>query len=255
MIKITALLAVILLTTVSPVTAADSFKKIIADDKSSYAHKVLFIGNSILFVGETPEAYADVSKSMEPNKQLKITEVAGPGFKLQDHIRTGMALDAIKNEGSWDYVIIQPQSNEFTSRVSDSTLQSLNTLVQAAKQVKATPLLYEWFACETTNDYKIAHQNVVNTASRLGIGTLPVRTTIAYLLQQNPRFAYQEDGTHFNDTGVYVAVAVLYAKLTGKNPNNLPTKVRLASGNSLDVQYVDARAIQNIAAQVVKTFK
>jgi len=81
-----SLLLLILLAVVNPAVAAESFVKVFADDKSSYALKILFIGNSIFYVGETPEAFTAVAKQMEPNRPRKIVEVAGPSFKLSDHL-------------------------------------------------------------------------------------------------------------------------------------------------------------------------
>jgi len=224
--------------------------KVIAEDRSSYALKILFIGNSILYVGETPETFAAMIKASEPNKQLKITEVAGSSFSLSDHAAAGMASDVIKSGGPWDYVIVQPQSSEFDREDTKATVAALKRFVDEAKAVRATPLLYEWYGADTIEEYKEDRARVLATCKQLGIDMIPMQTTMAYLQQKNPQIKLRSDQTHLNDTGVFAAVCVLYAKLIGKNPSGISSSFSRGEKDQLSVMQVDANAIKDIAWRV-----
>lgn len=220
--------------------------KVVAEDKTSYALKVLFIGNSILYVGETPVAFAAAVKMSEPNRQLKITEVVGSSYSLSDHVLDGMASDVLKKGGPWDYVVLQPGSSEFDRKDTNATMEALKTFVDEAKAARATPILYEWYGADNNEEYKVDRARVIAACKQLGIDMIPMQTTMAYLQQKNPRLELKKDRTHLNDNGVFTAVCVLYSKLLGKNPSGLQSSIAVGD-EKLQVSQSDVTAIKDIA--------
>ncbi len=112
----------------APSFSAEAFYQPIADDQSSYGLKVLFIGNSILYVGETPQVLVSLIRSTNGSPSLKVAEVGGPNFTLQNHLEAGLAKRSIEQNGPWDYVIIQQQTSELVSS-EPRTVESARALL------------------------------------------------------------------------------------------------------------------------------
>lgn len=73
------------------------------------AKKVLFIGNSYTAVNNLPSVFSDLANSQ--NKQVYCEAITPGGTTFYAHLNSTGAVNKIR-EGSWDYIILQGQSQE-----------------------------------------------------------------------------------------------------------------------------------------------
>ena len=65
---------------------------------------------------------------------------------------------------------------------------------------------------------------------------------------------YAGDGFHPSAAGTYLAGLVIYGQLFGRSPLGLPSRLRLASGASIEVPAEEARVLQQAAEDANKEF-
>jgi hypothetical protein len=188
--------------------------------------RVLFIGNSYTYYNDLPVTVGSLAASL-PGPRIEPTMIATGGMTLQWHFAAGKATAAI-DEGGWDVVILQEQSNlgggtvNGESRLSPPTIfhESVRKFVPRIRAAGATPLLMMTWArrdrpqeqAPLTDAYRRIGEELNVPVAPVGLAWAAARSRWPYL------DLFVEDGSHPNPGGSYLAACVLYVALTGRDP-------------------------------------
>ncbi|MBA3869820.1 MAG: SGNH/GDSL hydrolase family protein [Anaerolineae bacterium] len=224
---------------------------------------ILFIGKSYTYVNNLPGLLIELSA--HESKPVDAEMVAGGGARLADHWAQGKALAAIQRS-RWDYVVLQEQSELGVSFVQNSinpttfhqSVRLFNTEIQ---KVGAKTLLYlTWSRQDAPQNQSLLTKAYMDIARELHILVAPVGPAWQKTVSVYPSTPlYQDDGSHPDSIGSYLAACVFYATIYQKSPEGLPARISNTlvddDGNpqSGDVKLnpADAHALQQIAWQVV----
>lgn len=230
---------------------------------------VLIIGNSFTFYNDLEVWLQDVAAPGVPT--ISARRLATPSVTLQWHWDND-AQPAIKDGWQagvpWSHVVIQGQSTESinddgTAAASNSSFQTYAAkLVQAVRDVKATPVLEETWAYRACNadfpakwggtpdkmqdgllaGYTLASSNTNAGFAKVGEGWRAVWTSHPEISLDK---MYDPDCKHPGAWGTYLAALVLYVRITG---HAAPTGGKKPAGMSDAI----AQTLQSIALQVGK---
>src|SRR3954470_9161456 len=103
------LIAVVLLLALSLQGCAPAPKTTRAGD-SRRTLRVLFVGNSYTIYNDLPWVTSQLSLSSGVDRPLEMKSIALMGATLEEHWDDGFALKEIRDDGPWDYVVLQGQS-------------------------------------------------------------------------------------------------------------------------------------------------
>ena len=225
--------------------ALSPFQKSFASDKNPEL-KILFVGNSILFVGETPEQVVSLIRAANPKLRLKVSEVAGPAYSLQDHIDLGLAKTVIEKSGPWDYVIIQQNTYDMLADTRQ-TLNASKELVEIIRNAKAKPIFYETMGSGTMKYYEQSKAAAHRVSKKLKMDVLPVATALYSIKKQNRGLMlFLPDLNHYSDAGVYAASCVTYSKIFGKIPTYDSKKKSLIKLSDSDLKLIHQSALDAV---------
>jgi hypothetical protein len=249
------ILSVIATSTYCPSTATSSKGPAnlhaFAESQSPSALKVLFIGNSILYVGEIPEAFAALVQSANSQSQLKVSEVGGSDYTLRDHIEDGTAERTINSGGPWDCVVLQEHSSEVCNKTAECT-EAAKVLAADARKVRAKVYVFDCWLKNTPDEYLASSTACAQMASALGAERIPVALALFQAQRALPRLQlYEDDHHHLAPAGVYLAACVLYAKLVKRSPQGLPTKLYEGEKVILDLPSETCRQLQYLANNAI----
>src|SRR5690348_15112775 len=77
---------------------------------SRHTLRVLFVGNSYTIYNDLPWVTSQLSLSSDVDRPLEVKSISLMGATLKEHWDDGFALKAIRDDGPWDYVVLQGQS-------------------------------------------------------------------------------------------------------------------------------------------------
>ena len=234
------------------------------------AERILFIGNSYTGVNNLPKIYQQIVTSTgTPAPEVS---AATPGGKtLEQHLSEAKTLKLI-DEGNWDVVILQGQSQEaamaqVSKAMQASFLKGAKGLCERikSKSPKTRIIFYQTWArhADYWNDPKADlnvgknakemqernHKSYQQAASQCN-GSLVAPVGNAWELHySNPKALrlHSPDKSHPAFSGSYLAGLVLYATIHPSPKLNVPYRGEL-SGE-------DATHLQNIAVQACRTVK
>lgn len=109
--------------------------------------KVLFIGNSITYFNDMPDTFEDIANSL--NDSTEITKYTPGGTGFVDHA-TDPNVFANFRQGDWDYIVLQPGSNESPgySYPIEETLERARILLDS---------IYKYNPCCSVLFYEISY--------------------------------------------------------------------------------------------------
>jgi len=117
---------------------------------SSFAQdttKVLFIGNSITYFNNMPQTFEDIANSKGDTTKVTMYAPGGTGFI--NHVANNQVYEKFR-EGDWDYVVLQPGSNE-----SPGYSETPAATLSRARILKDSILLYS--PCAQILYYEISY--------------------------------------------------------------------------------------------------
>jgi len=108
--------------------------------------RILFIGNSITYYNDMPETFENIANSL--GNTVKVTKYTPGGTGIVDHVADANVYNLFRQ--AWDYVIIQPGSNESPgySYTKEVTMGRIDTLLDS---------LYNYNPCTQILFYQIPY--------------------------------------------------------------------------------------------------
>jgi hypothetical protein len=222
-------------------------------DQDPACTRVLFIGNSYTFYNDLPQTFARLAQAGE--QRVETGMAAGGGWTVADHVNSAETLEKITSS-KWDYVILQEQSQvpaNAEMRAARMT-PAARTLVSKIRAAGAQPVFFvPWAHRGGWREMGLSgyesmqlqvNQGYVEVGQELDAWLVPVGFAWLKLWKQNPQLGlWQEDGSHPNEKGTYLAACVFYAALYRQSPEGLEYRSSLSTE--------DAKVLQKIAAETV----
>ena len=220
--------------------------------------RVLFIGNSYTYVNDLPNTLVKLAQS--GGQRLEIGMAAPGGWSLSDHLKSSETLDQIK-ASKWNFVVLQEQSMVPASDpVRNSQMypaaRGLNVKI---KENGARLMLFDTWGHKAgwpengMPGYESMQQAVnygyLTLGQELHATLVPVGYAWLALWRKNPTLSlWQEDGSHPNELGTYLAACVFYAVLYHKSPEGL-TRGNLSSPDAALLQKIASETVLNNASK------
>ncbi len=222
------------------------------DSKSPTALRVLFLGNSFTYTSQIPLMFAALISAAKPDAQTKIAEATAPGASLEDLWGEGTALKSIKDNGPFDYVVIQEWSG---IRTSDDLLSFGRKFEQEIRKKGAKTILFQTWADQNSADEQDKITAAYDEASHsLNAPVAPVGEAFREAQKRVTSLSlFTADGHHPGPAGAYLAACVFYGRIIGKSPEGLPCKLHLidpstgAASTFIDLPEAIARELQRAA--------
>lgn len=197
---------------------------------------VFFIGNSYTAQNNLPQLISEIAGSTGDN--LSYQSHTPGGSTLQDHANNASVLNTIE-QGNWDYVVLQEQSQIPAFSVSFVQTQFFPFAAQLANYIKSknpcgNPIFYMTWGRkngDTSNctggsylctyegmDDKI-YERYMQAAQENESLISPVGRVWRYIRTQNPTLElYEADGSHPNYLGSMIAAYTFYTTIFKKDP-------------------------------------
>lgn len=188
---------------------------------------VLFVGNSYSFA--LPGTVAKLAAATHPRTRFELA--ANGGWTLAKHVAAGTAA---RFSNHWNIVVLQEQSQlpSFPrDQVDTLCVPAAKTLVEAARQAGATPLLYQTWGRRDGDRQNAGRADAfTNMQARLvagydrmaaatGARVVPAGRAWQLARSRHPDIdLYGKDGSHPSPAGVYLVACVFYATLFGEDP-------------------------------------
>lgn len=219
----------------------------------SSAVRVLFIGNSYLYFRDIPGIVEALSDSAGGTR-IAAAMLARPDFALVDHWMGRSARREIERE-RYDIVVLQqgPSSTE----VNRDSLRLMTRLFsQLIRNAGGRPALFSawpsesrWFDFERAiASYRLAADDVAGLY-------LPVAPAWLEVRERRRNTPLYSDGLHPTITGAYLSALVVYARILGKSPVGLPSRLRTPRGTIVTVEDDLARLLQEVAAEMTASVR
>ena len=223
------------------------------------ATRVLFLGNSYTYVNDLPALVRAFGRAAKPPRAIEFECIAPGGCTLEMHaaeegVRSPRARIA---DGKFDFVVLQEQSRRPLVD-ADAMLAAARALGTAIDAAKATPV---WFAT-WAREKQLEEQDAITKsyeqcAVAVGGRVAPVGAAWKDVLTSKEKLRlHDEDGSHPNAAGSYLAALVIYATITGDDVDVLPAKLVETNEHGeervlLDVPTKDAKLLRKAAAKAL----
>jgi hypothetical protein len=215
--------------------------------------RLLFIGNSYTFVNDLPGTFARLAQS--GGKRVETGMAATGGWILSDHLKSADTLEKITSS-TWDYIVLQEQSQIPASELfrKAEMYPAARALTVKIREAGATPVFFvTWAHRQGWPEEKLPtyasmqlqiDEGYVRIAEETKTRLAPVGFAWYKLWKQNPQLSlWQEDGSHPNEKGTYLAACVFYATLYKESPEGLNYTGNLPAE--------EAQVLQKVAAETV----
>lgn len=212
---------------------------------------VLFVGNSYTTSNNLAGTFADLAA--DGGYDAKVDVVARGGAWLRDHVADGDVRAALAG-GDWDFLVLQEQSI-----VPASSTERVNAMYPAVRQLAAiaddwdteTVLFLTWARRDGFPDVGYGSYEPMQRAiteayevigAEVGARVAPVGEAWS-VAHQGSHDLYESDGSHPAESGTYLAAAVLYATVFGKDPTGLEHSGPLETGTADTLRWIAGRAV------------
>lgn len=207
-------------------------------------HHVLFIGNSLTYVNDLPGTLAGLAAAA--GDTIRTTTVAFPDYALEDHLAQGDAARAIA-VGGWQYVVMQ----QGPSAVEANRQNLIQKTIAFDAQVRAaggrSALYSVWPQSVNIADFPRSIASYKMAADAVHGLFLPVGSAWQAAWARDPALSlYQGDGLHPTGIATYLAAAVMFERITGKDARTLPG-VAVVGGATLSASTATVRLLQDAA--------
>ncbi|KAF5031550.1 hypothetical protein DSECCO2_626610 [anaerobic digester metagenome] len=223
--------------------------------------RVLFIGNSITYYNDMPQTFEDIANSLGDTTEMTMYAPGGTGFV--NHVSDPAVFNYFRM-GCWDYIVLQPGSNESPgySYPIDTTLLRARILLDS---------IYRYNPCAQVLYYEISYGVWGNSASDLTtynntmdliVGNLTyladsTRTFFApageafrtaWNNNQNDMLWMAYGDIHPNAKGSYMAACTFYSAIFQKPSHGTPVLSTLTAAAADSVQLLcDSIVLNHLA--------
>lgn len=201
--------------------------------------RVLFLGNSYTYVNNLPSLLANFAAAAGDSLIFDSNTIGG--YTFQQHSTNTTTLAKI-NQGTWDFVILQEQSQRPSFPLSQVQAdvfpyaKILDSLIHVANPCTKTMFYMTWGrkngdASNCANFPPLCTYQGMDSLLRLRYTMMandneallsPVGAVWRQLRKNNPTIElYQTDESHPSAAGSYAAAACFYTALFRKNPENV----------------------------------
>lgn len=226
-------------------------------DKSK-KYNFLFIGNSYTHYNDMPEQiFAKILKAA--GYDATVTRVTKGGWYLIDSANStdevGAKVDSALKARKYDYVVLQEQST-CPINYPGKFYTGVRNLVEKVKANGATPVLYETWGRKTghsvlknngwTNETMTwmlagAYEAI---GAELGVDVAYAGLAFYDVYTNNTNInLYDDDLTHPNPTGSYLAAMTIFAKITGVDPTTVNYDANLSASAAATLKEAARKAV------------
>lgn len=182
--------------------------------------RVLFLGNSHMQFGNVPRLVQQTMQATAESGTV-VCESRIQGFL--EHFNLDKALKAKIENGDWDLLVLQGQKISSSGKYSFPIEPAIELCELANKSATRVILFCEWGRLNVEGETQRIEKVYQSIAEPTGAELSPVGEAWQLALEQRPEVSFHAgDGNHSNPTGALLAATVLYASITGKNPEDLP---------------------------------
>jgi hypothetical protein len=212
---------------------------------------ILFIGNSLTYWNSMPLMVQALADSAGGDR-WGVGSVAYPDFGLPEHWQQGDAERAIR-AGGWDVVVLQqgPSSRDDSRQL---LVEYTRRYAELIRRAGGEPGLYAvWPHATRAQDFDRAGESYAIAAADVNGTLYPVGEAWRAVWRRDADFPlYSPDGLHPTVEGSYLAALVIYSRVAQRSPIGLPAGLRLRSGASFTLSAVNARLLQEAAAEAIE---
>jgi hypothetical protein len=215
--------------------------------------RILFIGNSFTYVNDLPGMFVKLARA--GGHKVETGMAAEGGWTLAEHANSAATLDQLKSV-KWNFVVLQEQSlmPAFEQSRTASMYPSARWLVSQVKAAQAEPIFFlTWayragspeYGLKGYEDMQIQiERGYLTIAQELAVPVAPVGMAWLAARRETPQLdLWQEDGTHPNETGTYLAACVFYAVLFRQSPEGLTYRANLPGETAAELQTIAAQTV------------
>jgi len=208
--------------------------------------RVLFVGNSLTFVSDLPQIFAELARSA--GRPVEVDMAAEGGWTCADHAASDVSLGKIAG-GGWDYVVLQEQSAMLAlpEKREEQMAPAVRLLHAKITEGGAVTVLFMTWAgrdglpASGYEDYHAMQAGVeagyLEIADELGVMVVPVGAAWREVVAADPDLElWQRDGIHPAQAGSYLAACVFYATLFGASPEGVTYTAGLPVETALTLQ-------------------
>lgn len=200
----------------------------VSDSKDPRALKVLFVGNSLVYVKSLPRQFAYLCSMT--NRPLKLYQVVEPNQTLAGHFARGRVARLLSSCGPWDYVILHDKSSApFLAKASMEKF--VGYFVEEVRKYGAKPvLLMTWGDKGFVPLQDKVSQEYISLGRRLNTPVIPDGDAWFIVQRKYPGIElYADDRHHPGCKGSYLGALLTFCMLTGSSPEALPPVTSIPS--------------------------
>jgi hypothetical protein len=237
-------------------TTAEAPAPEVLDKSKSYSF--LFIGNSYTHYNDMPEQiFSKILKAAGYN--AKVQRITKGGWYLIDSAKSadevGKQVDAALKAKNYDYVILQEQST-CPAASPGKFYTGVRNLAEKVRADGATPVLYGTWGRKAGHSV-LANNGWTNESmtwmisaayeaigAELGIDVAYAGLAFYDIYTNNKNInIYDEDLTHPNATGSYLAAMTIFAKITGVDPTTVDYNANLTAETAAILKEAARKAV------------
>ena len=208
--------------------------------------RVLFIGNSYTAANSLPTMVAAVASSA--NQNLACSQQTLGGATLYQHSQSNATYTKLASQ-SWDYVVLQAQSQEPSFPYSQFSWQTLPYAIQLVDSIRsiapcAQPVFFRTWGRENGDQANCAvfpplctyegmdsilHRHYSLMADTTDAYLSPVGSVWKHIRDTDSTInLYTSDGSHPSLAGTYAAACTFFSMITRMDPNSITDDQNLA---------------------------
>lgn len=197
--------------------------------------RVLMIGNSYIYSNNLPDVLESLALSMGDSLDIYSSTPGGATFNTHTANSTTLALI---QQGNWDFVVLQAQSQEPSfppSQVATQTYpfaKRLDSLVHVSSPCAETLFFMTWgkkngdpgncagypILCTYAGVYSRLRESYMEMTADNQSTCVPVGATWDYIINNYPSIElFVSDGSHPNVNGTYLAACTFYSSIFKKS--------------------------------------
>ena len=201
--------------------------------------RVLFIGNSYTAANSLPTMVAALASSA--NQNLACSQQTLGGASLYQHAQSNATYSKLSSQ-SWDYVVLQAQSQEPSFPYSQFSSQTLPYAIQLVDSIRsittcAQPVFFRTWGRENGDPFNCAafpplctyegmdsmlHRHYSLMADTTDAYLSPVGTVWKHIRDTDSTInLYTSDGSHPSLAGTYAAACTFFTMITRMDPNTI----------------------------------